>query len=283
MARSVNTIYQGILTEKEKYASLNGLTNTSTTAIWRTVFYCVAVVIATSEQLRDVFQKDMLDVAETLPTGTSKWYTARLLEYQTGYALSYNRSNGRVEYETIDENARLLEVATCQSEINAIVLKTAKSDGAGSLEALTPGELASVAAYVNDIKFAGTAVNLYSYPADLLKLTLNIKVNATVINADGTSVITPTEYPVEDAIDEFIKLYSVENFDSTFKFTELLTAIKNVNGVLNVAAVAVSARPSSATAEVDILATQLHTYTAVAGYLKIDPAFTLRDNITYIV
>ena len=283
MSRSVSEIYNSILEEKAKYQSLESLNSTSNAAIWRSIYYVTAVAIATAEQLRDVFQTEMLETAATLPTGIPNWYAAQTLLYQEGYALTYDRETGKVGYETLDEEAQIVEVATCESENTNVVIKVAKSDGTDGLEELTSTELISVTNYVNQIKFAGTVTTVLSLPADLLKLEANISIDPTIINSLGQSVADTSIYPVEDAINDFIKSYGLLNFDSTFKLVELTDAIQQTSGVSNVAITTAEAKASGGTTYLDIFATELNTYKAASGYLAIDSAFPLIDGLTYII
>lgn len=283
MARTVTQIYNEILTEKAKYSSLDGLSNTSNASIWRSIYYVVAVAIATAEQLRDLFQTELLEVAETLPTGTPKWYAQTLLDYQEGYNLEYNRTNGKLEYSVIDEEAKIIKVATCESESDTVVLKCAKDNGAHGLEELSGPEYLSVLAYINDYKFAGTVVSLISSPPDYLRIKLNVKVNASIINSLGQSTSNITVYPVEDAINDYIKEYGNTNFNSTFKLIDLIDTIQLVAGVTNVVVTEAYGKPVNGTEYIGILSTQLNTYKAEAGYLQIDPSYPLNSNITYIV
>lgn len=282
MARTVTEIYNTFLSEKEKYSSLSGLTSTSTTAIWRSIYYAAAVVMGTAEQLRDVWESDMLESAATLPCGTPKWYAARLLEYQEGYVLEYNRTNGRLEYSTIDEEARIIKVATCESESDTVVLKCAKSDGGTGLTNLSVSEYIAVREYIDQYKFAGTIVSLISNPADLLQLSIKVKVDTTLITTDGYLVSNNTTYPIEDAINTFIKEYSLTNFNSTLQLSDLVDAIQKVNGVKTAVISVANAKPSGGVEYIDVLSTTLHTYKAEAGYCTIDPSYTLRDHITYV-
>jgi len=283
MARTVTQIYNEILTEKSKYSSLAGLTNTSATAIWRTFFYAIAVVIATSEQLRDVFQTNLLAIAETLPTGTNKWYAQELLKYQEGYTTSFNRTTGKVEYAVEDENARILIAATAETEGPNLVLKCIKSDGNGGGKELSAMEYESVYRYIQDFKFAGPVVLLVSDPGDILRLEMNVEVDATIINSIGQSMTNSSVYPVEDVIQEFLISYQNSNFDSTFVLIKLIDAIQEVSGVKNVVVTTAQAKKHSGQVFTDILANNLQKYNTWSGWLKIDSTYTLRDNITYIV
>lgn len=281
MARTVKTIYQEMLDEKTKYSQLNGLTNNQDTAIWRTMFYVVAVVIATFEQLQDVFITELNKLAKTLPQGTIKWYTDMTFKYQEGYEVIWNRITGRSEYPVEDETAQIIKVATAQKIGSKIVVKCAKDDGDGGIEELTTAQLSSVNAYMNAIQFAGPLVNVTSFPADRLKIRGDILVNKTLINVDGQSTADNEVYPVEDAINDYLTNLYLDNFNSVFRLINLIDAIQAVPGVIDVKFGTVEARNYTASDYYDVFDSTFNTYTTFAGYMVIDSSFPLRDNLTY--
>lgn len=280
MARNTQEIYQTILDEKAKYSSLNGLTNTASTAIWKTIFYVIAVVIATYEQLQDVFKNELLSSADNLQVGTRIWYAQQMLNYQEGYELIYNRLNGRLEYPITDEVSKIIVGATCINESDTVVLKVCKSSGS-TLTNLDSTQISSVNYYINDFKFAGTNTRLISLPGDLLKLKLKVKVNQTKINVQGQSLLDITKYPVEDAINTFLYKIGTETFDNEFKIVDLIDSIQSVDGVTNVVITEAQSKPESEIIYINILLSEFETYQPNAGYLQIDPSQPLRTNIIY--
>lgn len=282
MARSVATIYQSMLDEKVKYSSLNNLSNTSSTAIWKTWFYCIAVVIASFEQINDVFKKELTDMATLLPVGSKTWYAQKMLDYQEGYTLVYDRELGQLKYNTIDNSTKVIIGASCVNESDTVILKVAKDDGTGSLTNLTTEQVTSVNQYINDFKFAGVVTRLVSLPGDWLKLTMSIKVDKTKINTLGQLVSDTTKYPVEDTIVNYLKSFATTQFDDEFILIKLTDALQLTDGVINVNYTLVEAMPQTGTSYLDILATEFKTYKTTAGYLIIDPTHTLRTNINYV-
>ena len=281
MARKTQEIYQTILDEKAKYSSLNGLTNTASTAIWKTIFYVVAVVIASYEQLQDVFKNELLSSADNLQVGTRIWYAQQMLNYQEGYNLIYNRSNGRLEYPIVDDSSKIIVGATCINESDTVVLKVCKSSGS-TLTNLDSTQISSVNYYINDFKFAGTNTRLISLPGDYLKLKIKVKVNQTKINIQGQSLLDITKYPIEDAINTFLYEFGTENFDNEFKIVDFIDSIQSVDGVNNVVITEAEAKPASELIYINILSNEFETYQPNAGYLQIDPSQQLRTNIIYL-
>ena len=282
MARSINEIYNAILNEKASYNSLSSLNNTSNASIWRTIFYIIASAIAIQEQIQDVFISDMNVKATKLPTGTTKWYAQQVLNYQQGYTVTYNRELGNIGYEVIDEDAKIIKVATCETEDSNIIIKAIKTADNVGIQ-LTTDEYNSVLAYINDIKFAGPTVYLISDPADILQLDITVQVNPSVIKTTGQSINNSAVYPVEDAINNLLLSYQNENFDSEIKLIKIVDAIQNINGVKNVVISNAKAKAYNAPSLTDIMANSLQVYKANSGWLSIDETYTLRDHITYTV
>lgn len=275
MARSVDTIYNLMLTEKTKYASLQKLTNPSLVAIWSTLFYIVAIAINLHEQLWDFFRSDLELAARDLPTGTKYYYGIKSKEFQNGYTLQYNSDLGKLEYSAIDEDARIIQVVSSEVEDRNLILKVAKSDGAEGIEKLTTAELDSFKDYINDIKFVGTPVLCRSDEADDIKFEFNIKVDKNVIKTTGESVSESGVYPITAKIKEYLITFQNVNYDSLFVLTDIIDAIQSVNGVYNVVCKMCAAKKWSAVDYIDVYSTDLQTYQSWSGYFSLDEANTI--------
>jgi hypothetical protein len=282
MARTVTQIYNQMLAEKAKYQSLDALTNTTSVAIWSSLMYACAVVMASFEQIQDVFKTELLIEAEKLPIGTKRWYADKALEYQDAYELSYDRTSGRYKYDIIDNDALLCKVSSCEDEAGNIVIKVAKDNGLGGLTNLDNTEISNVYNYFQLIKMIGPVLLVKSLLPDVMRLVMKIKVDNTIINSLGQSVASPTTYPIEDAIHTYISSFSLITFGSEFNIQGLIDAIQSVRGVINIKINSALARANNDILFNDILATDMNTYQSLAGYMIIDPTFTLRNNITYI-
>jgi hypothetical protein len=272
MARSVDTIYNLMLTEKTKYASLEKLNNPSLVAIWSTIFYIVAIAINLHEQLWDFFKSDLELTARDLPTGTKYFYGQKSKEFQNGYTLQYNSDLGRLEYSAIDEEARIIQVVSSEVEDRNLILKVAKSDGADGIEKLSSAELDSFKSYINDIKFVGTPVLCRSDDADDIKFEFNIKVDKNVIKLTGESVSETGVYPIKNKIQEYLITFQNENYDSLFVLTNIIDAIQSVDGVYNVVCKMCGAKKWSAVDYIDVFDTDLQTYQSWSGYFSFDEA-----------
>ena len=137
------------------------------------------------------------------------------------------------------------------------------------MSALSTSEKTSFDAYIDRIKPAGTNITIVSAAADDMKLSITVTFDPLVIETDGSTplrgrlIATPTTYPIEDAVIDYIQQI---DFDSYFKVMDLVDAIQEVDGVLNVTVQKASAR-YGALAYTDIMIDDEQKYNANAGYL----------------
>jgi len=282
MARTVAEIHNEMLAEKAKYESLDSLDNNTSVSIWISIMYVVAIVIASLEQLQDVFKSELQELSETLPIGTTNWYAQKALDYQEGYSLTYNRENGGFEYDIIDDVSKINKVSSCVVESGNIIIKVAKDNGIGGLINLTLQEVNSVQSYFDTVKIVGPVLKVQSQEPDIMRLSLKIKVDESKINNLGQSVTDDTVYPVEEAINLYISSFSLTTFNSELLMISLIDEIQKVDGVINIKVNSAEAKAASSILFTDILDSDFNTYSSFAGYLVIDDAYTLRDNIEYL-
>jgi len=215
MARTLDEIYQAILTEKASQATLNGLTSNisdqqtllnelttgSRVAVWTLWAWITAVSIWTLEKLWDQYKVDVQAIADRAVPGTAAWYAAQVLAFQYGDQVTV--IDNVPQYATIDTSKRIVKrVAIIEDGSGVLTIKVAKDNG-GVLEPLSNAEQTALEAYLNDIKFAGTRIQVISLNADKLRLTLTVHYDATLMNSDG-KLISDGSSPVDDAIDAYL-------------------------------------------------------------------------------
>lgn len=290
MSRTIQEIYNEIITEKETNSALTALSPTagenatnllselssnSKVAIWRLLFWITAVAIWSTENLFDLFKIEMTELGKRLITGTSIWYWSKCFEYQHGDFLIWNTTTSRFEYATNNPSVQIIKRAAVIDLTGLVVVKVAK-ETAGVPVPLTAPELVSFTYYMNLIKFAGTNMNVISLPADLLKIYLTVKVDPLILLSNGESIVLSGTFPVEDTIKEYI---STLPFDGTLNLTALVDAIQKTSGVVNPVVTSAFARPyDGGFIPID----PVNGYNASSGYMEPDPAFPLSSTITYL-
>ena len=283
MSRSISEIFDAMITEKETFSSLDDLvpnpdsaqtfltdlTSSSKVAIWRLMFWVMAVSIFIHESLFDTFKADVEVRALEIIPATTRFYVIEAKKFQLGDELVFTDETFKFEDST-SAAALAKQIVTQASarDINEVVtLKIAKDDGSGGLEMSSSIEKTAFEAYLNKIKIAGVKTIVISDDPDLLKVAYTIEFDPLVMKDDGTLIEDGTS-PVQEAINGYIEGLP---FDSTFRVQDLTDAIQLARGVVNAVADVVAAKFGLLDFE-DILAVNTETYLPNAGYLVTDPS-----------
>ena len=155
MARTIEEIYNQMLTEKENFSELKklqpnvgtfqtfltDLTSNTLMPIWRLIFFVFAVAIHTFEVVLDLWWEGLLEERGTFATGTIDWYMDKILNFQYGYPVVWN--GNQFEYTTVDEDAKIVKYVSIVQTGNVVTAKVAK-DNAGLPEALTTAEVTAI-------------------------------------------------------------------------------------------------------------------------------------------
>jgi len=287
MARTINEILDEMLLEKQTMVTLNAmqpnidntqtlladLTSASKVAVWRLMFFVMAVGIWMHEKRFDDHVTWINARALELIVGNPIWYQKKALEFQYGDALVL--VDDQYQYAAVNEPAKIVKLVSVNEIGGQLFLKVAKLDGSGDPEPLTILELDGFIAYMHKIKFAGVIITSVSRVPDLLRVQYRVYVDPLLINANGELISDTSIKPVEVAINNYCKGLP---FNGVFSITELTDQIQQAVGVVNPVF-----ENASAQYGINPFVSLGDYYNPNAGYLKIDPAFTLTDSITYIL
>lgn len=291
MARTVNQIYQAILTEKASQPSLGSLTTTITdeqtlfaalttsskVALWVLWAYITAVAIAVHEQVWDTFRDEIDTTVAENTYGTLRWWRAQLLRFQYGDALTF--VNDRPEYAPIDTANCIITAAAAVESGGIVTLKAAKGDP-GSYSPLSSPEQSACEEYIAQIVPAGVQWTLVSQDADELRLTAVAYVDPQVISVSGPTagqlISSPGTYPVEDALNAYL---TDMPFNGMFNLSHAKDRVQAVTGVRDFAP---SLAERKVTAGTFIGFTRL--YQTAAGHMieATGTGNTFRETITYV-
>lgn len=264
MARSIDDIQDEIILKVQSEPSLAGLTSPSAVSIWRLWTRIQASTIETLEQLWDVFQAELEQIAREAVPGTADWLQKRVLEFQYD-ALSpqvITVIDGRATYPTVDPALRIITRASVKEQTNnRVLVKVAKDDGAGGLTPLDPVELNALVGYLDKIGFVGIAIDASSLFADRLRFEGEIFYS-------GEYVETTVKANVITAINDYLSSVSVVNFNGVIVREQIINAIQQVEGVTGVDTlnVVLTARPSSVPLS-GSTTNVLRNYETLAGYI----------------
>lgn len=254
-----------INTALDAEASLAGL-STSQVAEWIALRNVVAAQHVTMREYFDTYKAELdVKAAEAIP-GTAKWYADRAVEFQYGDSLTV--VDGKVIYDPVDTEARIISIAAVTESVNGVVIiKVAKTSGYDLVKLSSP-ELTAFTTYIKDIKFAGTKTLIVSTDPDLVKL-------AATIYYDGKLLLADVKTAVEAAIEAHLKAIY---FDGIFNRNLLRDAIEAVTGVkpggVNITTLEIKPATGSYTSVT-------FSYTPISGYYDIDPTFPLSTQLTY--
>lgn len=282
MARTIQEIYDSMITEKETFSSLDelvpnpessqtflqDLTSASKVAIWRLLMWVVAFAIFTHESLFDVYAATVEERAKDIIPATSRNLVIVAKEFQYGDDLVFDDATGKFSYvDTTSPDALDKQIVSQASVLDAnrvVTYKIAKDDGAGGLEKLDTAEKTAFETYIDQTKVAGTKTIVITDDADFLKVAYTIQYDPLVLKADG-SLIEDGSFPIQEAIDAYIQGLP---FDSEFRVMDLTDSIQLARGVNNAVADVVEAKGVSIDDYQNILNDTRESYLPVAGHMK---------------
>lgn len=285
--RTIATIQQQIIDQKNSYTSLNGLSSPSQTAIWRLWTFITAVAISLFEQILSIFSADIEAKLINTVSGTAPWI------YNNTFLFQYDSTipqvvvvdpiTYQITYPTVDVSKRLVTRCAVGIRANQIVeVKVAKSEPP---TALASGELSSLQSYMNTIMPAGIQTICISSAADQIRIEADIYYNGQYSSVIQTNVQTA------------INLYLAGiNFGGTFYVSKLEDAILSVVGVKDISFKRITARTDGTTFDL-LTNTQIYVqvgnltdinnrkYTSYAGYFLTETTAgnTINDTLNYYI
>lgn len=276
MAQSINEIYQNYITTNNAYPELAVIpnTNTSDMALLQTIYYICSINDQLAQQYYDALKIDLETIASNATVSTSKWWQDRILNY---FQYSTNPDYGVLKavapyyipkYDLLDSNLNIVKYCSVTQSNNnrQVTIKVAKQVDNAPAQ-LTNDELNAVKKFVTDSQPAGLLINTVSFPADSIKLNLEIYYNAGYIE----SVV---EQQVKDAIVNYL---TVLNFDGAIYLTKIVDVIQNIEGVNDIRIVEAFGKAEATSYEVFD-----RRYITTAGYANLDlvnSTFTLINSL----
>lgn len=229
MSRAINDIYSEIISERNKRLELQEFNNGSKTSIMNGIAYVTAVAIHTFEAIMDAFMVDISDALDERINGTPTYYAQALLKYQKGDVLTVREDGLGFGYNEIDTTKRTItQVAYEESsdDVNVdskLVMKVA-TGSKGALQAIPESDLVPIRSYINQIKFAGTRVEVVSREGDIL-------VPRLTVYYDGAITLEELYINIEDKLNTY--LTNVE-FNSKIYTSDVIAAIRSASHVKDV-------------------------------------------------
>lgn len=184
--RALSQIYSEAVSYRNSYLQITELDSGRTEqkmSIMNLMTYVMSLLIFTYETILDKHEFDISRLIADRINGSADWYVMMSKKFQynqstgAGDPIIFDETTLKVNYQTINENNRIITQATWQnySEGNGILLKVCKENSntseveAGTLyEALNDREMTAFVAYLNRIKFIGANIYPISIPGDII-------------------------------------------------------------------------------------------------------------------
>lgn len=229
MARTINEIYKEIIAEKDKRLELSDIQSDSKVSIFNGIAWTVAAAIYSFETIMDVFTVDMNNALQERINGTPSYYVNSLLKYQHGDKLKIRDDGLGFGYEKVDESKRIVTQASYQEDSNEqsldtkLILKVATGTN-GKLSPLTSDQLMMVTSYVNQIKFAGTTIEVVSRKGDII-------IPRLTVYHDGALPEETMRSKIDEALNSFIM---ETKFNSAIYVSNIVNCLMTVEHVTDV-------------------------------------------------
>jgi hypothetical protein len=277
--RTIQEIYDEMIAEKQSLTTLNPLLPStganfsnllaelsaqSKVAIWRLILYICAVAIYAHEAIFQVYLNQIQAAASRAVNGTVRWYREEIFKFQFGDVLVWDGT--KFTYLVLNPSSQIVAYCSVQEQPDGLVLiKTAKEDNGPAPLSLI--ELTSLRAYAQQVKFAGTIVEVVSFPADQIRLYYTVYYDPILPLAQ-----------VQQAVEENINAY-LQNlpFDGRFNVTRMTDSIQTVIGVIDPVFQSAQARYGALPFTAFMV-----EYLTNSGYLEIDPLTPLATTINYL-
>lgn len=230
MARTIEQVYQSIITQKNNTPELATLNSTSRTAVYNLFAYIVAVVIVALENLFDNHKAENDAIILNLKPHTSTWYREKALLFQNGQNLiegTDRYDNTGLTDQQIQERRIIAQSAVTEID-GRLRIKVAKAE-ADDLVELAEIELNAFKGYMQKVKDAGVKLIIDSLTADLLKLELDIWYNPLVLTSTGSRIDGNGATPIKDAVKNYLKNLP---FNGEFSNTKLTDQLQAVDGIV---------------------------------------------------
>lgn len=280
MARTIEDIKKDMtdsFIENQAVISAYGLTAGKTfdeqfsrVSIESILFYVFAVALWSLEKLFDLHVSEVDSRIEQLEPHTLRWYVNKTKAFLYGHKLVadsdyYDTSN--LSEAEIEED-RIVKYAVA-SESNTVVYIKVAGEKNGKPWPLTDSQIAALNSYINTIKDAGVSVQLRNEQADLMRISLVVYYDPTLLSADGVSLADGST-PVDDTVKSVITNLP---FNGIYRNTDLLAALQALSGVEVVDISKVEAKPRNADSFTEVVGFNR----PYSGYFEIESL-----DVTYI-
>jgi hypothetical protein len=286
MARSVDTIYDQMVSNLVTGAATIGITidptQWSRRNLLRLICYVVAIAIATFEQNYDQFKADTEAIVNKLAPQTNAWFQAQAFKFQYNVLVpqivQLKTTTLTPYYTLVNTDYQIIKFCSVTSGGGGSVLVKCAAAGPTALTTGGTGELAAFQSYLNQISTPGISIIAVSRNADEIYIEASIYYIAQYAAIISDNVIA--------AINAYLAGIP---FDGKVLLTDIEQAILSVEGVTDVFLGTTRARAATDTfpagVSLRIGSTDIQrSYSTVAGYIipETTTGNELTDTLTFI-
>lgn len=236
------------------------------------LFFIVAAAIYVVESLFDQFSAHIEKRISEAVIASIPWYHRIALEFQYGDELVLNEQTQEYGYAVTDESRRVVKYAAVRDNASGVnILVSGEENGLPA--ALDDDVLTAFKYYLNKRKPAGVLMSVRSYDPDSLQMEIRVQYDPLVMNPEGSLILEPDVFPVEDAIKAYLAGIV---YGGSFNKTRFVDAIQAVSGVEDVVVDEIRTKPVTRT---DYVIAKGNNVTAVAGSFVFD---SLNSVIDYV-
>lgn len=240
-------------------------------SIW---FSIVASAIYMLESIFDVFRADVDAKISEAVVASIPWYHKISLEFQYGDELVFDEKTQGFVYPVIDTTKQIVKFAACRDLGGMVYVLASKDDGSGNPTALSADELNAFASFLRQRKPAGVLLQAASSDPDEVQVSVTVQYDPQVLTPAGALISDPSIYPIEDAIDEYLKGIV---YGGALNKTKLVDAVQSAVGVVDVVLSSVSVKTAAGSSFTPVAG---NNYTSVGGSFVSN---NLRSGITYVL
>lgn len=227
---SVENYQREMIAAKSSNPNLDGLTSTSKTSVWRMMLYIMAYSVEQLAQLFTVHRTEIDTKISTQKTHRLPWIQSLYLNFQYGFSLIPETDlfdNTGATTEEIEASKRIKYCAVNESSSGREVIIKLATEIDNVLQPLSAEIMEAVDVYRQRTKGTGIPYRIISYLPDRLKLNIRVFRDPLVINANGMD-ITSAKYPIQEALQEFMKELP---FNGELRIQDLANKLEAITGV----------------------------------------------------
>ena len=260
--------FEQFIIEKNKITELDSLNSESNVAIYRLIYQSIAQVMQYHNDINDDVIVNMNMIKQQAIVGTQAWWYDKLTnfyQYNSDPAIGLLKIGTDYEYyyDETDDNSKIIKYCSFKQQPNLLTIKLAKQVD-NLPHVLTEDELLNVMSFINKIQIAGISIKPVSFQPDYFAYNVDVYLSGTYVKADK-------EQEIKDTINNYLNTIA---FDGVLYLIDLENAIRQISGVVNVVTLSATGYDNAKTVGVDLTIDTQFKYETVAGYIKLDNAFT---------